>query len=139
MTSEPSGGVAFKSNMVLWRILLHSLGNAAARHALSPRLQMPVKTLSCERKAREKSTTCRDTVRFFTNQRWSPMSFSSTSPCFRMVWRLSSSVRILVAYIGAGTGGQLGAQTDKVKKSAFRKLHFPGEEGCHACLFKEDC
>lgn len=67
------------------------------------------------------------------------MSFSSTNPSFRMVWRLSGSVHTLVAYIGAGTGGQLGAQTDKMKKSAFRKLHFPREEGCHACLFKEDC
>lgn len=96
MTPGPSGVAAFKSNMVLWRILLHGLWNAATRHALSPRLQMRVKTLSCERKAREKSTTCRDAVSFSANQRWSRMSSSSTSPHFRAVWKLSSCVCTLV-------------------------------------------
>lgn len=136
MTSGPSGGAAFKSNMVLWRILLHGLGNAATRHALSPRLQMRVKTLSCERKAREKSTTCRDAVRFSANRRWSRMSFSSTSPHFRAVCKLSSSVRTLVHYsllpvYEQGTSGQLGRQTDKI---CFRKLRFPRASACLVLL-----
>lgn len=75
------------------------------------------------------------------------MSFSSTSPRFRMVWRLSSSVRTLATYVGAGTGGQLGAQTDKIKiKICFQETTFSRgrplcycKGGCHACLFKEDC
>lgn len=79
------GRCCVKTNTVWWRILLHGLGNSTTRHGLSLHLQMQVKTLSCERKAHEKSTTCRDAVKFSLNQRWSRMSFSSTSPHSRCV------------------------------------------------------